>query len=616
MQKSTPNPAEFLKLFNSDSIGVWEWDLTTDEQQFSDTFIRLLGYDEQEFEVAGFWKNILDSRDLEECRVMLNKVHKQNATFSKTLTFITKQGLKQPILCIGTVVETLNNKPSRIIGIHASVESFSDAEEAIDASTQRLKRIIEAVDAGVWEWDIKTGKDNWSPRFYELLGYNSNEFKASYSYFLNHLVHPKHKKTVEQALAQHLEKKVPYKVELLLQTKVNGYQWFESSGKAEFDGAGKPTVMTGSIVNIHSRKATEIKLQNSEILYKEAERLSQLGVWEYDIETGEVTWTNEIYHIHELPFSFEPNINNVLEFFETESRKIIYGKVDRAINHGESYDLELQLVTARGRTIWVRAIGHPVLKNKQTVRLRGVFQNIDHIKTAQLQVEHSLELLKVKNKKLDNFAHIISHNLKGYATNLNLLVELFDTIKDPETYPLLIEKLRETSINLNETLSDVSTIIKSTEEDQITYQNIKFESKFKGVLKQLHELITQTNAVITYDFKIDSITYNSAYLESILYNLISNGIKYRKIDEPCKIHVSTYRKNGTIHLAVTDNGIGINLERYGDSLFKMYKVVHQRNDSKGLGLYLTKTQIEIMGGTIRVESAPNEGSTFIVDFNR
>jgi signal transduction histidine kinase len=264
----------------------------------------------------------------------------------------------------------------------------------------------------------------------------------------------------------------------------------------------------------------------------------------------------------------------------------------------------------------VRAIGHPIQENGVTVKLRGVFQNIHHIKTAQLQLEQSLELLKVKNKKLDNFAHIISHNLKGYATNLNLIIELFDTINSTETYPLLIEKLRETSNNLNETLTDVSSIIKNTDEEQIINQNVSFEAKLNGVLNQLDEAIKGNNITIKTDFKIQQIQYNPAYLESIFYNLLSNSIKYKKPNEPCLIEVATFSKNGTTHLSVTDNGIGIDTKRFGDSLFKMYKVIQPRNDSKGLGLYITKTQIEIMGGTIRIESTPNVGTTFVIDFNR
>jgi signal transduction histidine kinase len=106
-----------------------------------------------------------------------------------------------------------------------------------------------------------------------------------------------------------------------------------------------------------------------------------------------------------------------------------------------------------------------------------------------------------------------------------------------------------------------------------------------------------------------------AYLESVVLNLVSNAIKYR---DPKKkdnfVSITAFEEGQTIMLKVADNGLGIDLEKYGQKLFGMYKVFHGNKDARGIGLFITKNQIESMGGSISVESIPLKGTTFCVTF--
>ncbi|HBX66928.1 MAG TPA: hypothetical protein DEG32_12540, partial [Balneolaceae bacterium] len=107
-----------------------------------------------------------------------------------------------------------------------------------------------------------------------------------------------------------------------------------------------------------------------------------------------------------------------------------------------------------------------------------------------------------------------------------------------------------------------------------------------------------------------SLKYNPAYLESIVLNLLSNAIKYRHPDRKPEVAVKAEEREGSVHLEVSDNGLGIDLEKHGEKLFGMYNTFHQNKNSKGIGLFITKNQIESMGGSIDVQSKPNEGTTF------
>ena len=106
------------------------------------------------------------------------------------------------------------------------------------------------------------------------------------------------------------------------------------------------------------------------------------------------------------------------------------------------------------------------------------------------------------------------------------------------------------------------------------------------------------------------IEYNPAYLESIILNLLSNAIKYRDPEKKPMVTINLFQENENVFLTVSDNGLGIDMEKHGDKLFGMYKTFHGNKNSKGIGLFITKNQIESMGGTIKVESEPGKGTTF------
>ena len=118
--------------------------------------------------------------------------------------------------------------------------------------------------------------------------------------------------------------------------------------------------------------------------------------------------------------------------------------------------------------------------------------------------------------------------------------------------------------------------------------------------------------VINLDFRCPEIFSIKAYINSILYNLISNAIQYRSLDRKLIINISSYCKLDMVIIEISDNGIGIDLERYRDDLFKLYKRFHSHIEGKGLGLYIVKQQVEKLNGSIEVESQPDKGTRFIV----
>ena len=231
--------------------------------------------------------------------------------------------------------------------------------------------------------------------------------------------------------------------------------------------------------------------------------------------------------------------------------------------------------------------------------------------------EELIKELNYQNKQLDDFAHLTSHNIRSPAVNMYTLISLLNENSTLDEYKMIYEKLTKVSRNLNETLSELVEVLHVKKNIAIEKDTIRFEEIFTKVKDSLEGDITLNKAVVTSDFhKCPTVEYPKTYLESIFHNLLSNALKYRSPLRHPEIHVTTDLIDGEVHLKVSDNGLGINLSRYGGQVFGLRKTFHSNENSKGIGLFMTKTQIETLGGEISVDSKVNEGSTFTVIFNK
>ena len=178
-----------------------------------------------------------------------------------------------------------------------------------------------------------------------------------------------------------------------------------------------------------------------------------------------------------------------------------------------------------------------------------------------------------------------------------------------EFVPLILEavnKLSETIDNLNE----VSTISADNNDDLQPSNLLDYTKK---ALANFSAEIKETKAIINIDIEEDIyVLAIPAYLDSILFNFISNALKYRHQDRTPKINLSAEQTKHYIKIDIEDNGLGIDLNLHKDKVFGLYKTFHNHKDAKGLGLYITKNQIEAMQGKVKVKSIINKGSVFSI----
>lgn len=240
--------------------------------------------------------------------------------------------------------------------------------------------------------------------------------------------------------------------------------------------------------------------------------------------------------------------------------------------------------------------------------------NVDVFTELELKLKERTEMLgrlTSQNKQLEDLCYMISHNLRAPLSNLQLLDDMVHDSSTVEDKMLYIEKFNPVIVYLNETFEQLVEATQTRLDHSIQKELIAFQEYFNKAVDLLQGEIIKTRAVITGDFsRAEKVLFPKQYLESIIFNLLSNAIKYAAPDRQPQINVTTYEADGSTFLTIRDNGLGIDLAKHKDKIFKLHKTFHQHPDAKGVGLFITKNQIDAMGGKINVESIPGQGTVF------
>jgi PAS domain S-box-containing protein len=281
------------------------------------------------------------------------------------------------------------------------------------------------------------------------------------------------------------------------------------------------------------------------------------------------------------------------------------------VNDNQDHDFEYRMIAKDGKVVWLRDIVNIIYAHGKPNMLRGIMIDITQSKEAENELNNSFEIVSEQNKRLLNFSYIVSHNLRSHTSNIASIVSFLENTDSQEEKNEMLQLLKTVSNSLNETMLHLNEVINIRTNISLVLMPLNLNEYISTALNVLNEQISKNDISILSHVPLDTIiNYNPAYLESILYNIISNSIRYRHPDRTAIIKISYHIENNLKFLEISDNGIGIDLIKNADKLFGMYKTFTTNSESKGIGLFITKNQIDAMGGTITVESEPNIGTTF------
>jgi signal transduction histidine kinase len=485
--------------------------------------------------------------------------------------------------------------------------SFTDDHNSKDSASQ-FTHVVNNTNAGIWEFNINTNEVKWYDGFYRVLGYEPGEIESSYNYFFEHLLYHGDKAAYTKSITERNQSNIST-VQIRLLTK-HGYQWFESSSQRSTD----PSIpkVYGFIVNINAYKIAEYQAAQKDLWFNEAGKLAKVALWEIEVHSMNLILSKEGYDIFEISNTVALTVDEAISFFEPKYRSQVSTAIENILRSCHPFDLELPFRTAKNRVLWVRFKALPIIDNMgRCISIRGILQDINESKKRELTTQSSLTLSHDQNKRLQNFAYMVSHNLRSHTGNLDFMVNLYTETDSAEEKLEVFEHIKAISSSLNTTVKHLEEIVQIQAEINDDKTVIQFETIFKQVMGALQSNITDVDARIEFDFsESPEINYIPAYLESIFQNLLTNSIKYRQQNHAPLIKCHTFQMNGHIYMIFEDNGIGIDLERHGDKVFGMYKTFHRNADAKGIGLFITRSQVESLGGTIKIESTVNVGTKF------
>lgn len=290
-------------------------------------------------------------------------------------------------------------------------------------------------------------------------------------------------------------------------------------------------------------------------------------------------------------------------------------------------EIESKLLRGDGLYRHILLYGVPVTDADNSVQeWIGTISDIHDRKEAEeallakkIEVEKAYEKAEVSNAKLksvnevlETFVYAAAHDLKSPIINLKSLLSFINQTSNLDKKFEMIQRFDEAVMRLDNTISGLGEIIEVQEVDNSNVRAIYFQDILDQVNAEYSYKIIDYHADIVADFQqCQSIIYFESYITSIFSNMITNAIKYSKDEVPLRLEISSRKEKDIVVLIFKDNGIGMDLVRYGNNLFKPFKRFSNKAEGKGIGLHIIKSMIEKNGGKIEVHSEVNVGTEFV-----
>jgi PAS domain S-box-containing protein len=243
--------------------------------------------------------------------------------------------------------------------------------------------------------------------------------------------------------------------------------------------------------------------------------------------------------------------------------------------------------------------------------------DISELMSVLKKTEELLEVTTDQNSRLQNFAYIVSHNIRSHSANLMGIAQMMEEAKDDNDRHLFLEMLKTSTQRLEETIQNLNEIITIQRSANQPKTKLNLFKEVEKAIDVLSEAIHDGHAVLDINVPRNLFIKGiPAYVDSILLNVVSNAYKYRSPNRKCTINIKATEMEEFVCLEISDNGLGIDMKKAKGKLFGMYKTFHQVPDAKGLGLFMTKNQIEAMGGKIELKSVLDQGTTVLLYFRK
>ncbi|UNY98686.1 PAS domain S-box protein [Zhouia spongiae] len=520
------------------------------------------------------------------------------------------------------------NEIGGIVMHTANITQFKESVRERLKIENILNKTNEIARIGTWEVDFDKQKLSWSKITREIHQVPES-FKPELETAIDFYKDGDSRETIKRAVKDAVKSGKSFDLELQMNTYTGNDIWVRSIGQVEmFNGRTKR--LYGIFQDITEIKKYEASLKETNEKLNAILNSSYVSIIGTD-KNGLITHFNKgaetflQYAADEMIGKQTPVVIHLQEEIVKREKELAkeLGKKIKGFDvfvelpkQGNFKSHEWTYVRKDGSTFPVQLVVTPVRDLEGEIEgFLGVAADISDLKNAEKEIKSLLSITTEQNDRLRNFAHIVSHNLRSHSGNFEMLLDVFMSTYPEFKTEKAIELLQLASKNLKDTIQHLNEVVVINTEVDYEVESINLRDAVSAIYNTVSSLAADAEVEVINEVQKDvSIKGLPAYVESILLNFMTNGIKYRSKERESFVKLSSYRQNGYIILDIEDNGLGIDLNRHGDKLFGMYKTFHHNDDSRGIGLFITKNQMEALGGKIEVESEVNVGTNFKLFF--
>lgn len=626
-------------------MGNWVFDVATGVNEWSDELYKLYGapYDKGQntFDIL---EKYIFPEDYHKIRQLVTDAVSKGIPYQSQYRITRADGNVRMIATRARPQYNDEGKVTKLKGVCQDITERWEIMEKYKENALLVQQIMESSPNFVFVLDIINQDINYiNKTITDVLGYSMEELQNREKEFRLMIVHPDDADMIrerDRKVALAGDKDV-LELEYRVRDKWGNWHWlFSKVAVFKRTEDGKVWKVLGIALDITERKRAEEKLLESQLFVsKIAEALPNL-LYVYDLNKKKNLYTNK-KEIELLGYS-----SNNFNGMEGILSKVVHQEDrDRLTQHfiklsnskdGEAVVSEYRVKNASGEERWLKSNDIVFRRDDKGIPIEivGSAQDITKRKKAEEELlklntelelrvnERTLELSKKNhelltiNNDLDNFIYTASHDLKAPISNIEGLVStLKGEVREYASAEvnMMFTMIEDSIQRFKDTIKELTEITKIQKDIEDSKEIIRFDDVFRDVQYSLQQLIKDSCPEIFVNFSADHIQFSKKYLRSILYNLVSNGLKYRSPEKTCTIWIDTKFINDQVILSVRDNGLGMRPDQT-TKIFSMFKRLHDHVEGTGVGLYIVKRIIDNAGGKIEVESEVGKGSEFRIYF--
>ena len=582
-------------------------------------FTRVTGYEFDE--VIGkkpgeiLQSELSDPRTIEEIRRHCD----EGTAYQCEILNRTKLGRDYWVHC--DIIPLLNAQQeiTGFMSIQLDVTERRRADELLKEQVERTELALAAGELALWDWNVATGETLFDKRWAAMFGERMEDLRSHVDEWISRC-HPDDLPIAQEALKQHFEGKTEiYQCRHRMRHKDGNWRWVMARGKVvSFGPNGEPLRVVGTQRDVTRQYIAQLEIDRQSSALIHTGKIARVGAWELNLIDNSLYWSDQIRLIHEVDQDYVPTLESALNFYPDEAKEAISHALQHAIATGEPFEVEMPLVTAKGRRIWVRSMGEAFRVDGRVQLIKGAFQDI----TEMHQQKMDLEVAKIAAEKATqakaDFLANMSHEIR---TPMNAVIGMS-------------ELLQNTSLNAEQ--ADFVNVIRNSGEtllslinDILDFSKIEFGGvQLEHIPIDLRECVESSidfvarpaaekglELLVLFEPDAPTTIYgDKTRMSQIITNLLSNAVKFTDKGE---IFVTVSQtENDLLHIAVSDTGIGIPADRL-DRLFKSFSQVDtsttRQYGGTGLGLAICSRLVKVMEGSIWVDSVEGKGSTFHIE---